>query len=166
MRRKVLRAIPSHYILPRWTMKAIDLVGSTGTEWRRNNGDVNNEVSLLSLWPLRAKFTRLLEDGRDSIIEIKKLDDTLSGFLEEQTKRKKARVKLNTNTSSCIPPVTQVDMAQHVSDLTVLVTTKGRPKAVIRVKPGMEMAMGPKQKRTCGYCKKGSLLFQLSREPK
>ncbi|GKD36475.1 hypothetical protein Tco_1251984 [Tanacetum coccineum] len=82
MRRKVLRAIPSHYILPRWTMKAIDLVGSIGTKWRCNNGDANNE----------------------------KLDDTLNGLLEEQTKRKKARVELNTNTSSCIPPVTQVHL--------------------------------------------------------
>ncbi|GKF33922.1 hypothetical protein Tco_0107122 [Tanacetum coccineum] len=120
MKRKVLRAIPSHYILPRWTMKAIDLVRSSGTEWRRNNGNANNEVSLLYLWSLRAKFTRLLKDRIDSIIEIKKLDDTLS-----------------------------VDMAQHVSDPTIPVTTKWRPKAATRVKSGMEMAMGPKQNRTC-----------------
>ncbi|PWA50461.1 FAR1 DNA binding domain, FHY3/FAR1 family [Artemisia annua] len=127
MRRKLFTAIPSHYILPRWTMKAIDLVGSTGTEWRGNNDDATNEVSLLTLWSLRAKFTKLLEDGRDSILEIKKLDNTLNGLLEEQTKRKKARVELNTNSSSCIPSVTQVDMSQHiyVSDPLIPVTTKG-----------------------------------------
>lgn len=129
-------------------MKAIDLVGSTGTEWRGNNDDANNEVSLLTLWSLRAKFTKLLENGRDSICEIKKLDDTLNGLLEEQTKRKKARVELNTNSSSCIPSVTQVNMPQHiyVSDPLIPVTTKGRPKAAIRINPGMEEAIDSKKK--------------------
>ncbi|GJV61969.1 hypothetical protein Tco_1468069, partial [Tanacetum coccineum] len=96
-------------------------------------------------------YTRLLEDGRDSISEIKKLDDTLNGLLEEQTKRKKARVELNTNTSSC---TTQVHLAQHVSNPTVPAKTKGRPKAGTRVKSGMEMAMGSKKRELVGFVKK------------
>ncbi|GJT42965.1 FAR1-related sequence 5-like protein [Tanacetum coccineum] len=88
MRRKLLTIIPNHYILPRWTMKAIDLVGNIGTECR--GADVNKEVSLLTLWSIRNNFTKILEDGKDSPLEIKKLDHFLNGILEEQNMRKKA----------------------------------------------------------------------------
>ncbi|GKA82044.1 FAR1-related sequence 5-like protein [Tanacetum coccineum] len=109
MRRKLLTIIPNHYILPRWTMKAIDLVRNIGTECR--GADVNTEVSLLTLWSIQNKFTKILKDGKDFPLEIKRLDHFLNGILEEQNMRKKARVEFDTNDSSGMSE-TQVEESQ------------------------------------------------------
>ncbi|GJS88825.1 FAR1-related sequence 5-like protein [Tanacetum coccineum] len=134
-------------------MKAIDLVGNIGTECRGT--DVNKEVSLLTLWSIRNKFTKILEDGKDSPLEIKKLDQFLNGILEEQNMRKKARVEFDTNDSSGMSG-TQVEESQPdvlVSDHIVRVKTKGRPKVATRIKSGMEASMNSKKQKACSYCR-------------
>ena len=41
-----------------------------------------------------------------------------------------------------------------VSDPQVRVKTKGRPKAAIRVKHGLEVSLDLKRKNRCGHCGK------------
>jgi hypothetical protein len=88
--------------------------------------------------------------------------------LEEQSRRKKNTVELNTNIDDDIPSTQQENMSQKrrskekknmsqpllVFDPLVRVKTKGRPKAAIRVKHGLEVSLDLKNKKTCGYCRK------------
>ena len=63
MKRKLVKSIPDHYILPRWTMKATYKDGNTGTTWVGTNNNGAEEISLLTIWLIRSKVNKVLEDG-------------------------------------------------------------------------------------------------------
>ena len=77
----------------------------------------------------------------------------MDGILDEQHKRKKTRVEMNTNFSCSVPSTTQDNMPQEilVHDPIVPVATKGRPKAATRIKFGIEVAMDTKKQRKYGF---------------
>ncbi|GJS85333.1 hypothetical protein Tco_0751874 [Tanacetum coccineum] len=160
MRRESLTTIPGHYIIPRWTMKATYKVGGMETRWRDKNDIATKEVTLLTIWSIRAKFNKIVQDGRDSLDDINKIDAVLNGLLEEQSRRKKTSVELNTNINDDIPSSQQENISQQrpskkkrnmpqhllVSDPVVSMKTKGRPKRTIKVKPGLEVSLDLKKK--------------------
>nr|XP_043623159.1 uncharacterized protein LOC122594937 [Erigeron canadensis] len=154
MKRKLITSIPDRYIIPRWTMKATYNVGSTG-RWMGVNDHGAEEVSFMSLWSIRAKFNKALEEGRDSLSEIKRLDILLDDYVEEQYTRKNNTPEVDFENDSIAPTVTQVDMSQQffVSDPILPVKTKGRPKVSTRMKSSIEKALEPKKKKSCAYCK-------------
>ena len=108
------------------------------------------------MWFVRAKFNKLLEEGRDSLNAIQKVDDVVTGLLEEQIRRKKSRMEAETDTilSSPMPLATCGNTSQQfpVLDPLVPAKTKGRPKKSTRIKSSIEVALNPKKKRKCGYC--------------
>ncbi|GJZ68869.1 hypothetical protein Tco_0632419 [Tanacetum coccineum] len=130
------------------------------TRWRDKNDIARKEVTLLTIWSIRAKFNKIVQHGRDSLNDINKIDAVLNGLLEEQSRRKKTSVELNTNIDNDIPSTQQEyisqqrllkkkrNMPQHVlvSDLVVRVKKKGRPKHALRVKPGLEVTLDLKKK--------------------
>nr|GEU67190.1 protein FAR1-related sequence 5-like [Tanacetum cinerariifolium] len=152
--RKLVTSIPNHYLLPRWTMKATFMDENTGISW---GGTINNgseEISLLTIWLIRSKVNKVLEDGRDSLTEIMKLNTCLNGILHEQNKRKKTIVELNSNIgSTSLVPTQQGNSQQNIiSDPIIPVKTKGRPKVATRIKLGIKVVNDSKKKRTCSYC--------------
>ena len=94
-------------------MKATYKVGGIETRWRDKNDIATKEVTLLTIWSIRAKFNKILQDGRDSLDEINKIDDILNGLLEEQSRRKKTTVELNTDIDDDIPSTQQENMSQQ-----------------------------------------------------
>ncbi|GJX85341.1 FAR1-related sequence 5-like protein [Tanacetum coccineum] len=113
MRRESLTTIPDHYIIPRWTMKATYKVGGIETRWRGKTDIATKEVTLLTIWFIRAKFNKIVQDGRDSLDDINKIDVVLNGLLEEQSRRKKTSVELNTNIDDDIPSTQQENISQQ-----------------------------------------------------
>ncbi|GKD25080.1 hypothetical protein Tco_1231294 [Tanacetum coccineum] len=100
------------------------------TRWRDKNDIPTKEVTLLTIWSIRAKFQ-------------------LYGLLEEKSKRKKTNIDddiqstQQENMSQQRPSKKKRNMPQHllVSDPVVSVKIKGRPKRAIRVKPGLEVSL-------------------------
>ena len=135
-------------------MKATYKDGNIGTTCACTDNNGAEEISLLTIWLIRSKVNKVLEDGRDSLTEIMKLDTCLNGILYEQNKRKKTTVELNSNIGSTSSLPTQQHNAQQnfVSDPTIPVKTKGRPRVATRIKSGIEVAKETKKQRTCSYC--------------
>ncbi|XP_023769938.2 protein FAR1-RELATED SEQUENCE 5 [Lactuca sativa] len=147
MKKKNVQELPSHYILPRWTLGARYKLGSVSI----GLGEINNEngVSAYTLFCVRLNFTKLIEQSRNSPSEIQKLNSMLINLLDDQANRKKSVSSENASQSFCMG-VSQVDMMSQLSVCDPLgpTTTKGRPKLTIRIKSSLE---APK-KRTCSYC--------------
>ena len=110
----------------------------------------------MTLWSIRSKFNKVLEGVRDSPCEIKKLNTFFDDCLNEQHQRHNVGANVNSDITSTIPVVTQREISQHtrVSDPINPVTTKGRPKAHTRIKPGLETSLESKKRKTikCSYC--------------
>nr|GEU69652.1 protein FAR1-related sequence 5-like [Tanacetum cinerariifolium] len=94
---------------------------------------------IIPMWTMKATYKVGVQDGRDSLDDINKIDVVLNGLLEEQSRRKKTSVELNTNINDDIPSTHQENISQHlskkkrnmpkhilVSDLVVRVKKKGR----------------------------------------
>ncbi|XP_052621609.1 protein FAR1-RELATED SEQUENCE 5-like [Lactuca sativa] len=147
MKKKHVQELPSHYILPRWTLDARYKLGSASI----GLGEINTEngVSAYTLFCVRSNFTKLIEQARDSPLEIQKLNTILIRLLDDQANQKKSMSLENASQSSCMG-VSQVDMMPQLSVRDPLgpTTTKGRPKLASRMKSSLE---APK-KRTCSYC--------------
>ncbi|GKE20429.1 hypothetical protein Tco_1431941, partial [Tanacetum coccineum] len=149
-------------MIPMWTMKATYKVGGIETRWRDKNDIATKEVTLLTIWSIREKFKKIVQDGQDSLDDINRIDAVLNGLLEEKSRRKKTSVELNTNMDDGISSTQQENISQQrlskkkrnmpqhllVSDLVISVKTKGRPKRAIRVKPGLEVSMDLKKKNS------------------
>nr|KAJ0192343.1 hypothetical protein LSAT_V11C800419870 [Lactuca sativa]KAJ0210957.1 hypothetical protein LSAT_V11C400218080 [Lactuca sativa] len=149
MKKKHVKELPSHYILPRWTLNARYKLGSDSIRI----GEMNNEngVSAYTLWCVRSNFTKLIEQARDSPSEIQKVNTLLISLLDDQTNRKKSMSLENASQGSCMG-ASQIDMMPQLSVRDPLgpTTTKGRPKIASRIKSSLE---APK-KRTCSYCQR------------
>ncbi|XP_023766136.2 protein FAR1-RELATED SEQUENCE 5-like [Lactuca sativa] len=147
MKKKNVQELPSHYILPRWTLGVRYKLGSVSI----GLGEINNEngVSAYTLFCVRSNFTKLIEQSRNSPSEIQKLNSMLINLLDDQANRKKSVSSENASQSFCMG-VSQVDMMPQLSVRDPLgpTTSKGRPKLASRIKSSLE---APK-KRTCSYC--------------
>ncbi|CAI9287747.1 unnamed protein product [Lactuca saligna] len=137
MKKKHVQELPSHYILPRWTLDARYKLGSVSIGLEEINNE--NGVSAYTLFCVRSNFTKLIEQARDSHSEIQKLNKILTSLLNDQANRKKSMSLENTSQSSCMG-VSQVDMMPQLSIRDPLgpVTTKGRPKLASRIKSSVE----------------------------
>ncbi|GKB26514.1 FAR1-related sequence 5-like protein [Tanacetum coccineum] len=148
LKKRNVETLPDHYILPRWTLNARHKVGNgcIGLEDMHNK----DEVSALTLWNVHANCSKAIEQAKDSLSEIKKFNNLVVKFLEEQVIRKKSKEIVNASQDPCMES-SQVDMMPQISvrDPEVPVTTKGRPKEATRIKSSLE---APK-KRRCSYCK-------------
>ncbi|XP_052627548.1 protein FAR1-RELATED SEQUENCE 5-like [Lactuca sativa] len=147
MKKRHVDTLPSHYILPRWTLNARYKVGkrSIGLEEMNNK----NGVSAYTLWCVRSNFNKVIEQAKDSPSEIENVNNILIKLLQEQEIRKKPIPVENVSQGSCVR-ISQFDMTPQISvrDPVGPTNAKGRPKIASRIKSSVE---GPK-KRTCSYC--------------
>ncbi|KAI3750173.1 hypothetical protein L2E82_20800 [Cichorium intybus] len=147
MKKRHVDTLPSHYILPRWTLNVRYKVGnsSIGLE------DMNNEngVSALTLWCVRSNFSKVIEQAKDSSLKIEKVNNVLVKLLDDLTIREKSKTFEIASQGSSVG-ISQVDKTLQlcVRDPLGPTNTKGRPKNASRIKSSLEM---PK-KRTCSYC--------------
>ncbi|CAI9272323.1 unnamed protein product [Lactuca saligna] len=147
MKKRHVETLPSHYILHRWTLNARYTVGNSRIGLEEINNE--NEVSAYTLWCVRSNFAKLIEQARDSPLEIQKLNNLLISLLDDQANRKKPIA--NESQDSCAR-ILQVDMVHQLSVRDPLgpINTKGRPRVASRIKSSLE---APK-KRTCSYCQR------------
>ncbi|KAK2991903.1 hypothetical protein RJ640_014099 [Escallonia rubra] len=74
--------------ITRWTIHARYKVGDVGD--RKNeigSHSTAKGVSLLTLWSVRGKFSKAIDNGRNCPLEIRVIDAWLSSFLEKQAAR-------------------------------------------------------------------------------
>ncbi|KAI3750370.1 hypothetical protein L2E82_21004 [Cichorium intybus] len=147
MKKRHVETLPSHYILPRWTLSARYSVGNSSI--RLEEMDNENGVSASTLWCVRLNFTKLIEQAKDSPLEIQKLNTLLISLLDNQVIRKKSKVFENTSQATSMGS-SQVDMMPQLSVRDPLgpTNTKGRPKNATRLKSSLEVS----KRRTCSYC--------------
>ncbi|XP_023763062.1 protein FAR1-RELATED SEQUENCE 5-like [Lactuca sativa] len=95
MKKKHVQELPSHYILPRWTLDARYKLGSVSIGLEEINNE--NGVSAYTLFCVRSNFTKLIEQARDSPSEIQKLNKILTSLLNDPANRKKSMSLENTS---------------------------------------------------------------------
>ncbi|CAI9283460.1 unnamed protein product [Lactuca saligna] len=144
-----VQTLPDHYILPRWTLDARFQVGTSSIGLDEMNNE--KEVSALTLWYVRANSTKAIELAKNSPSKIRRLNNLLVKFLEDEVIHNKLNALENPSQYFCTG-ISQVDIMPQLSirDPLVLTNTKGRPKNASRIKSSLEMA---KKKRTCSHCK-------------
>ncbi|GJT39547.1 FAR1-related sequence 5-like protein [Tanacetum coccineum] len=144
MKKKHVETLPDHYILPRWTLdcryKASN--ASIGIE----ETSCENGVSALALWYVQANWTKAIEQARDAPTEIKRLNNFLVEFLEDQMIRKKPTELENVYKDTSVG-TSQVDMMPQISvrDPVVLTKIKGRPREATK---SPQTSLRGKQKKT------------------
>nr|XP_043625956.1 protein FAR1-RELATED SEQUENCE 7-like [Erigeron canadensis] len=148
LKKKHIESLLDRYILPRWTLDARYKEDGCSIQLH----DINSEsgVSALTLWCVQSNSTKAIEQAKDSVSEIKKLNTLLLNFLEEQTNRKGSKEVGNLPQASNVES-SQVNVMPQmlVRDPLLPTVTKGRPKKASRIKSPLE---APKMK-TCSYCK-------------
>ncbi|KAK2981640.1 hypothetical protein RJ640_000206 [Escallonia rubra] len=158
LKKKKITDLPEYYILPRWTIHARYKVGDVGDrmdEIGRHSTDKG--VSFLTLWSVRAKFSKAIDNGRNCPSEIHEIDAWLSSFLEKQAARNNVEKlvgdKMVSQVGSSIC-VSQTESMHQISirDPAAPIKTKGRPKVATRLKSSIELAKEEKKQRTCAYC--------------
>ncbi|KAK2976094.1 hypothetical protein RJ640_009526 [Escallonia rubra] len=158
LKKKKITDLPEYYILPRWTIHARYKVGDVGDrmdEIGRHSTD--KEVRFLTLWFVRAKFSKAIDNGRNCPSEIHEIDAWLSSFLEKQAARNNVEKlvgdKMVSQVGSSIC-VSQTESMHQISirDPAAPIKTKGRPKVATRLKSSIELAKEEKTQRTCAYC--------------
>ncbi|KAK2986172.1 hypothetical protein RJ640_006207, partial [Escallonia rubra] len=157
-KKKKIIDLPEYYILPRWTINARYKVGDVGDKMDEiSRYSTEKGVSLLTLWSVRAKFTKAIENAKNSPSEICEIDSWLSSFLEKQAYRKNeenligSKMVSQVGSSTCTSQVENMNQIS-IRDPTAPVKTKGRPKVATRLKSSIELAKEEKKQRTCAYC--------------
>ncbi|KAL4574370.1 hypothetical protein LXL04_021199 [Taraxacum kok-saghyz] len=160
MKKRHVETLPSHYILPRWTISSRYKVGNGSIGLQEIDNE--NGVSAFTLWCVRSNFTKVIEQSRDSPLEVQKLNTLLIGLLDDQAIRKKNNVFENVSQGSCVG-ISQVDMMPQLSvrDPIGPTKTKGRPKVASRLKSFLEV---PKKKDMLLLRGIGSLCHWLFKE--
>ncbi|KAK2972602.1 hypothetical protein RJ640_007071 [Escallonia rubra] len=156
--KKKIIDLPEYYILPRWTINARYKVQDVGDRmYEISRYSTEKGVSLLTLWSVRAKFLKPIENARNSPSDICEVDSWLSSFLEKQTARKNednligGKMVSQVGSNTCISQVKTMNQIS-IRDPTAPVKTKGRPKVANRLKSSIELAKEEKKQRTCAYC--------------
>ncbi|CAI9288660.1 unnamed protein product [Lactuca saligna] len=132
MKKKHLKELPNHYILPRWILNVRYKLGSASIGLEEMNNE--NGVSAYTLWCVRSNFTKLIEQARDSPSEIQKVNTLLISLLHDQTNQKKSMSLENASQGSCMG-VSQIDMMPQLSVRDPLgpTTTKGVLKLLVEL---------------------------------
>ncbi|KAK2969093.1 hypothetical protein RJ640_013780, partial [Escallonia rubra] len=158
LKKKKIIDLPEYYILPRWTIHARYKVGDVGDRMDEiGRHSTEKGVSLLTLWSVRAKFSKVIDNGRNCPSEIREIDAWLSSFLEKQAARNNVEKlvgdKMVSEVGSSIR-VSQLESIHQISirDPAAPIKTKGRPKVASRLKSSIELAKKEKKQRTCAYC--------------
>ena len=84
MKRKQVKSIPSHYILPRWTMNVRYDVGSIGFGRKESE-----EVSFLMLWFIRSNLVKHLKNGKIPHLKLRNLIHSLKAFLKSKIEERR-----------------------------------------------------------------------------
>ncbi|KAK2979572.1 hypothetical protein RJ640_016246 [Escallonia rubra] len=140
--------------LPKWTINARYKVGDVGDRMDEiSKYSAEKEVSLLTLWSVQAKFSKAIENAKNSPSEICEVDSWLSSFLEKQAVRKNEENFIGGKMGSQVDSstsISQVESMNQISirDSTAPVKTKGRPKVATRLKSSVELAKEEKKQRT------------------
>nr|KAJ0213115.1 hypothetical protein LSAT_V11C400158530 [Lactuca sativa] len=138
MKKQHVQTLPNHYILPRWTLDYRFKVST------RNIGldEMNNEkeVSALTIWYVRANSNKAIEHAKNSPSKIRKLNNLLVKFLEDEFIQDKPNA-LENPSHHVSAGFTHVETMPQLSirDPTVLTNTKGRPRNASRIKSSLEM---------------------------
>ncbi|KAK2980533.1 hypothetical protein RJ640_015918 [Escallonia rubra] len=158
LKKNKMTNLPKYYILPRWTIHARYKVGDVGNRMDEiSRHSTENGVSLLTLWSLRAKFSKAIENGRNSPSEICEIYSWLTSFLEKQAARKDenklagGEMVSQVGLSTCISQVEGMNQIS-IRDPNTPIKTKGRPKVATRLKFSIELAKEENKQRTCAYC--------------
>ncbi|KAK2990353.1 hypothetical protein RJ640_000799 [Escallonia rubra] len=158
LKKKKITDLPEYYILPRWTIHARYKVGDVGDRMDEiGRHSTEKGVSFLTLWSVRAKFSKAIDNGRNCPSEIHEIDAWLSSFLEKQAARNNVEKlvgdKMVSQVGSSIC-VSQTESMHQISirDPAAPIKTKGRPKVATRLKSSIELAKEEKKQRTCAYC--------------
>ncbi|KAK2975912.1 hypothetical protein RJ640_000396 [Escallonia rubra] len=156
--KKKIIDLPEYYILPRWTINARYKVGDVGDKMDEiSRYSTEKGVSLLTLWSVRTKFTKAIENAKNSPSEICEVDSWLSSFLEKQASGKNednligSKMVSQVGSSTCTSQVENMNQIS-IRDPTAPFKTKGRPKVATRLKSSIELAKEEKKQRTCAYC--------------
>ncbi|KAK2980958.1 hypothetical protein RJ640_025107 [Escallonia rubra] len=125
-----------------------DEIGSHSTE---------KGVSLLTLWYVRAKFSKAIYHGRKCSSEIREIDAWLNSFLEKQAARNNVEKLVGDKMVSQVGSSTSVSQMESmhqisIRDPTAPIKIKGLPKVATRLKSSIELAKEEKKQRTCAYC--------------
>ncbi|KAK2981152.1 hypothetical protein RJ640_013474, partial [Escallonia rubra] len=144
--------------ITKWTIHARYKVGDVGDRMDEIGGHSTEKgVSLLTLWSVRAKFSKAIDNGRNCPSEISEIDAWLSSLLEKQAARNNVeklvgdKIVSEVGSSTC---VSQIESMHQISicDPATPVKTKGRPNVATRLKSSIELTKEEKKQRTCAYC--------------
>ncbi|KAK2979103.1 hypothetical protein RJ640_005854 [Escallonia rubra] len=158
LKKKKITDLPEYYILPRWTIHARYKVGDVGDRMDEiGRHSTEKGVSFLTLWSVRAKFSKAIDNGRNCPLEIHEIDAWLSSFLEKQAARNNVEKlvgdKMVSQVGSSIC-VSQTESMHQISirDPAAPIKTKGRPKVATRLKSSIELTKEENKQRTYAYC--------------
>ncbi|CAI9284600.1 unnamed protein product [Lactuca saligna] len=147
MKKRHVETLPSHYILPRWTLNVRYKVGNNSIGLEEMNND--NGVSAYTLWCVRSNFTKVIEQAKFSPLKIEKVNNVLIKLLDDLTIQEKP-VAFENSSQGYSVGLSEINMMPQISVRDPLGPTnmKGRPKNASRIKSSLEMS----KKRTCSYC--------------
>ncbi|KAK2972450.1 hypothetical protein RJ640_003876, partial [Escallonia rubra] len=157
LKKKKMTNLPEYYILPRWTIHARYKVGAVCNRMDEiSRHSTEKGVSLLTLWSVRAKSSKAIENGRNSPSEICEIDSWLTSFLEKQAARKDGNKLAGGEMVSQVGLSTGISQVEGMNQISIRdpnapVKTKGRPKVATRLKSSIELAKEEKKQRTCAY---------------
>ncbi|CAI9286766.1 unnamed protein product [Lactuca saligna] len=130
IKKRNVQTLPDHYILPRWTLDARFRLGSHSVRMHEINTE--KEVSALTLWYVRANCNKAIEHAKDSPSKIKKFNNLVIKFLEDEIIQKKPNGPQNVSQDSCVG-ISQLDMMPH--------------KGVLKMQTGLSLLWSWQRKR-------------------
>ncbi|XP_023773224.1 protein FAR1-RELATED SEQUENCE 7-like [Lactuca sativa] len=138
MKKRHVDTLPSHYILPRWTLNARYKVGKRSIRLEEMNNE--NGVSDYTLCCVRSNFNKVIEQVKDPPSKIENVNNVLIKLLQDQAIRKKPLPVENISQGSYVR-MSQVDMTPQlfVRDPLAPTNMKGRPKIASRINSSLEV---------------------------
>lgn len=108
-----------------------------------------------SLLSAQMNFYKAIEEARDSVSKVQRLDEFLVNFTEQQVIRKNERHTETTSSSRIGTSQVETTTRVCVCDPIAPVLTKGRPKKPTRIKSSLEESLHKKKKkqRACSNCR-------------
>ncbi|KAK2976497.1 hypothetical protein RJ640_001042 [Escallonia rubra] len=134
LKKKEITDGPEYYILPRWKIHARYKLGDVGDRMDEiGSHSTEKGVSLLTLWSVRAKFSKAIDNGRYCPPNILEFDAWLSSFLEKQAARNNMeklvgyKMVSQVGSSTCVSPMENMHQIS-IRDPAATIKTKGRQR--------------------------------------
>ncbi|KAK2976705.1 hypothetical protein RJ640_013961, partial [Escallonia rubra] len=138
----------------KWTIDARYKMGDVGDRMDEiGRHSTEKGVSFITLWSVRAKFSKVIDNGRNCPSKIHEIDAWLSSFLEKQAARNNVeklvgdKMVSQVGSSTC---VSQMESMHQISIRDLLPLLK--PRDAQRLKSSIELVKEEKKQRTCAYC--------------